>query len=135
MAVRKIEKENEIELDELVTVYLDTMACVGKKITLAGKEYTVCPVNIRDMHFILNSGELYIPISSKEEEEEEGNMALQLVGLNITDESKARNFFYIVEKYCRYKDIPVTRKLVEEHNWSFKDIKKFLTFWSQIVSD
>ena len=87
------------------------------------------------MHFILNSGELYIPISSKEEEEEEGNMALQLVGLNITDESKARNFFYIVEKYCRYKDIPVTRKLVEEHNWSFKDIKKFLTFWSQIVSD
>lgn len=129
----KAEKENKMELDELVPISLDTMACVGKKIKLAGREYTVCPVNIRDMHFILNSGELYIPISTKGNEEDE--MALQLVGINITDESKAKAFFYVVEKYCRYNNVPVTKELIEEHNWSFKDIKNFLVFWSQVVSD
>lgn len=129
----KAEKENKMELDELVPISLDTMACVGKKIKLAGREYTVCPVNIRDMHFILNSGELYIPISTKDNEEDE--MALQLVGVNIIDESKAKAFFYVVEKYCRYNNVPVTKQLVEEHNWSFKDIKDFLVFWSQVVSD
>ena len=39
----KAEKENKMELDELVPISLDTMACVGKKIKLAGREYTVCP--------------------------------------------------------------------------------------------
>lgn len=129
----KAEKENKMELDELVPISLDTMACVGKKIKLAGREYTVCPVNIRDMHFILNSGELYIPISTKDNEEDE--MTLQLVGVNIIDESKAKAFFYVVQKYCRYNGVPVTKELIEEHNWSFKDIKNFLVFWSQVVSD
>lgn len=129
----KAEKENKMELDELVPISLDTMACVGKKIKLAGREYTVCPVNIRDMHFILNSGELYIPISTKGNEEDE--MTLQLVGVNIIDESKAKAFFYVVQKYCRYNGVPVTKELIEEHNWSFKDIKNFLVFWSQVVSD
>lgn len=118
-------EENEI-------VSLDTMACVGQKLKLAGREYTVCPVNIKDMHFIINSGELYIPIDKKEEKDD---IALQLVGINVTDEEKSKNLFYIIKKYVRYNEMPVTKELVEEHNWSFKDIKEFLTFWAQIVSD
>lgn len=114
-------------------ISLDTMACVGKSITLAGREYKVCPVNIADMHYVINSGELYIPIDSKDEEKEK--LAVQLVGINVTDEKKAANLFYIINKYARYNDTPVTKELVEEHNWSFKDIKDFLVFWAQIVSD
>lgn len=125
--------KKEIEKEEVIPVSLDTMACIGKKIILAGKEYVVCPVNIKDMHFIINSGELYIPIADKDEEE--SKLALQLIGINITDESKSQNFFYIVEKYVTYKNRPMTKELIEEHNWSFKDIKEFLLFWAQIVSD
>lgn len=120
------------EQNDIQPVSLDVMACVGKKITLAGKEYKVSPVNIRDMHLILNAGELYIPISSEEKEEK---AVLQLVGVNVTDAEKAQNLFYVIEKYVRYKDEPMTKKMVEEHNWSFADIKEFLLFWAQIVSD
>ena len=106
------------------------MANVGKPITLAGREYVVCPVNISDMYLVINAGELYIPV--KTEEEEESKMALQLVGLNITDEKRAKNLFRVIEKYVRYKSTPVTKEMVEEHNWSFQDIKDFLLFWAQI---
>ena len=112
------------------TITLDTMANVGKPITLAGREYVVCPVNISDMYLVINAGELYIPV--KTEEEEESKMALQLVGLNITDEKRAKNLFRVIEKYVRYKSTPVTKEMVEEHNWSFQDIKDFLLFWAQI---
>lgn len=125
----KENKEERIQEEKAIT--LDTMANVGKAITLAGREYTVCPVNISDMYLIINAGELYIPVKTGDNEED-SKMSLQLVGLNITDEKRAKNLFKVIEKYSRYKNIPVTKEMVEEHNWSFQDIKDFLLFWAQI---
>ena len=34
-------------------VSLDTMIGVGKKKKIAGREYTILPVNICDMHYIM----------------------------------------------------------------------------------
>lgn len=126
--------KKEIEENKTQAISLDVMACVGKEIELAGKKYVVCPVNIADMHLILNSGNLYIPLDSKEDESGD-NQIIQLIGLNVTDEKMSTNFFYIIEKYVRYKDKPMSKELLIEHNWSFNDIKKFLMFWSQVVSD
>lgn len=126
----KENKEQKQEQEEKV-ITLDTMANVGKPITLAGREYIVCPVNIADMYMVINAGELYIPVKTNDDEED-AKMSLQLVGLNITDEKRAKNLFKIIEKYVRYKNIPVTKEMVEEHNWSFQDIKDFLLFWAQI---
>lgn len=124
-------KEDKKEKKEYIS--LDTMLNVGKKIKIANKEYTVCPVNIQDMHLVMDAGELYIPLDVEGEKKKE--LQLQLVGMNITDENMAKNFFYVLEKYARYNDSPVTKELITEHNWSFKDIKEFLQFWAQIVSD
>lgn len=122
----KNEQENKI-------ISLDTMANVGKEIEIAGRTYTVCPVNIKDMHLVLNSGNLYIPLEDKENSED--SQIVQMVGMNVVNEKMAANFFYVIEKYVFYKKQAMSKELMEEHNWSFKDIKKFLMFWSQVVSD
>lgn len=126
-------KELDSQENENKIISLDTMANVGKDIEIAGRTYTVCPVNIRDMHLVLNAGNLYIPLDDKEGEED--SQVIQLVGMNVTDEKMSSNFFYVIEKYVFYKKQAMSKELMEEHGWSFKDIKKFLMFWAQVVSD
>ncbi|MCI6189945.1 MAG: hypothetical protein MR691_08390 [Clostridium sp.] len=114
-------------------VSIDTMAGVGKKKTIAGREYTILPVNICDMHYIMgenNKEENLIIVDKQALEKEEVNW--QLFGLNITDENRKKTFLKILNKYVFYKDIPMTENMLIEHNWSFKEIGEFLFVWSQI---
>lgn len=107
-------------------VTLDTMTAVGKKVKIAGREYVVAPITIMDMD-ILDTN-IILPIN-KEDEIDDVSYAI-----NIIDKDRARIFYYIVEKYTKFGDdkIPVTEKLINEHNWSIKDIKHFLQVWLQI---
>lgn len=109
-------------------ITLDTMTKVGKKAQIANREYTICPINIEDMGIVMK-GEIYIPTEKQLENKE---VTIEFFGLNVTEESRAEKFFYVVEKYTRYEGQPVTKDLVIEHNWSFKDIKDFLYNWVQI---
>lgn len=127
--------------NEEKTVSLDTMTGAGKKMELAGREYIVLPVNICDMHYVIGTG------ATKEEEEEseerliilnkkslenDDDVDWQLFGLNVTDPKKKAIFMKIINKYVFYKDHPMTEELLIEHNWSFKEIGKFLYKWVQI---
>lgn len=119
-------------------VSIETMTGIGKKKKIAGREYTILPVNIRDMHFIMgdeNPEEKLIILDRKKLENEE-DINWQLFGLNITDPKRKESFLYIINKYVFYsvngKDIPMTEDLLIEHNWSFKEIGEFLFAWSQI---
>lgn len=105
----------------------ETMSAVGKEAELAGKKYLIAPISIADMHLVINNV-LFLPILDKE------NVEDIYYALNVTDEEKSKVFFEIVEKYCKYNNgkVAVTKELVEEHNWSFKDIKQFLKVWLQI---
>lgn len=115
-------------------ISLDTMIGVGKKKEIAGREYTILPVNICDMHYIMgetNQDEKLIILDKKSLEKEDG-VNWQLFGLNITDEKRKATFLKIINKYVYYKDIPMTEEMLIEHNWSFKEIGEFLFAWSQI---
>ena len=114
-------------------VSLETMTGVGKKKKIAGREYLILPVNIRDMHYVI--GEDHLMIISKEELEK-NNLNWQLFGLNYTDEKVRGNFLYVMNKYIYYlvgdEKIPMTEELLIEHNWSFKEIGEVLFTWCQI---
>lgn len=117
-------------------ISLDTMTGVGKKKTIAGREYTILPVNIRDMHYIIGNGqedgETRLLIIDKKNLQENEDVNWQLFGLNITDPQRKEIFIKILNKYVFYKEHQMTEELLIEHNWSFKEIGEFLFAWSQI---
>lgn len=120
-------------------VSLDTMTGIGKKKVIAGREYTILPVNIMDMHYVIGGGDeqnkedkdenLFI-VTKKTLEEDNNNW--QLFGINITNKKRRKTFMYIINKYLYYKDHPMTEELLIEHNWSFKEIGEFLLTWCQM---
>ena len=114
-------------------ISLDTMLGVGKKKQLAGREYTILPVNICDMHYIMGEEEENkLVILDKKALEKEEEITWQLFGLNLTDENRRKVFMKIINKYVYYKEVPMTEELLIEHNWSFKEIGEFLFTWCQV---
>lgn len=115
-------------------ISLDTMIGIGKKKEIAGREYTILPVNICDMHYIMgeNNKDENLVILDKKALEREEEVTWQLFGLNITDEKRKATFLKILNKYVYYKDVPMTESMLIEHNWSFREIGEFLFAWSQI---
>ena len=109
-------KENE-------KVSIETMTGVGKKKKIAGREYYILPVNIKDMHYVMGAenAEENLVIISKKTLETEDDVNWQLFGLNITDEKRRKTFMEIINKYVYYlvgdEKIPMTEKLLIEHNW------------------
>lgn len=67
-------------------ISIETMTGMGKKKTLAGREYIILPVNIKDMCYVMGESEdtpkLFIIDSKKIETDDE--LSWQLFGLNIT---------------------------------------------------
>lgn len=124
-------KENE-------KISIETMTGVGKKKKIAGREYYILPVNIKDMHYVMGAenSEENLVILSKKTLETEDDVNWQLFGLNITDEKRRKTFMEILNKYVYYlvgdEKIPMTEKLLIEHNWSFKEIGEFLFTWCQV---
>lgn len=125
-------KENE-------KISLETMSGIGKKKTIAGREYLILPVNIKDMCYIMGDSEeieKLVILDRKTLEAEDSEINWQLFGLNITDEKRKKSFMYIIHKYVYYclgdEKIPMTEKLLIEHNWSFREIGEFLFAWSQV---
>lgn len=130
-------------MEENKKVSLETMTGVGKKKKIAGREYLILPVNIRDMHYIMGDGtdseennEPHLVILNKKELDSDNDIDWQLFGLNITDKKRRKIFMEIINKYVFYcsndEKIPMTEDLLIEHNWSFKDIGEFLFVWCQI---
>ena len=120
-------------MEEKSKVSLDTMTGVGKTKKIAGREYTILPVNIIDMHYVIGEEDKdsnLLILTKKALEEDNNNW--QLFGINITDEKKRKTFMYIINKYVYYKGVPMTEELLIEHNWSFKEIGEFLLTWCQI---
>lgn len=119
-------------------ISIETMSGVGKKKTIAGREYLILPVNIRDMHYVMGteSAEENLFILDKKKLETDDDLNWQLFGLNIIDEKKKKTFLYILNKYVFYivndEKIPMTEDLLIEHNWSFKEIGEFIFTWCQI---
>lgn len=115
-------------------ISLDTMIGVGKNKQIAGREYKILPVNICDMHYIMgdSNAEEKLIILDKKALEKEDEVNWQLFGLNIIDEKRKKVFLKVLNKYVYYKDVPMTEKMLIEHNWSFKEIGEFLFVWSQI---
>ena len=114
-------------------ITLETMIGIGKKKEIAGREYTILPVNICDMHYIYgdeNKDENLIILDKKLLDQEE--ISWQMFGLNITEPKRKNTFMKIINKYVYYKEVPMTEEMLIEHNWSFKEIGEFLFTWSQI---
>ena len=123
-------KENE-------SASIETMTGVGKKKKIAGREYYILPVNIKDMHYIIgeeNPDERLIIVDKKQIEAQEESW--QLFGLNIIQEKRKQTFIKIINKYVYYivndTYIPMTEKMLIEHNWSFKEIGEFIYTWCQV---
>jgi hypothetical protein len=118
-------------------ISIETMTGVGKKKKLAGREYYILPVNIKDMHYIMgDESSTKLVIIDKNKIETDEDLSWQLFGLNITNPEIKKVFLYIVNKYVYYcvgdEKIPMTEELLIEHNWSFKEIGVFLYTWVQV---
>lgn len=119
-------------------ISIETMTGMGKKKKIAGREYWILPVNIKDMCYVMGESEdtpkLYI--IDKKSIEEKDELSWQLFGLNITNPEIKKVFMYIINKYVYYcvgdEKIPMTEELLIEHNWSFREIGEFLYTWVQI---
>ena len=118
-------------------ISIETMTGVGRKKKLAGREYYILPVNIKDMHYIMgDESSTKLVIIDKNKIETDEDLSWQLFGLNITNPEIKKVFLYIVNKYVYYcvgdEKIPMTEELLIEHNWSFKEIGEFLYTWVQV---
>lgn len=113
---------------------IETMTAAGKKIIIAGREYEVLPIKIEDMHYVMDSSEeenIFIPDKKLLDN---GEYPWYILGENVKGKRK-ETFMKIINKYVFYKEHPMTEKLLNEHNWSFRDIGKFIYFWIQEVSE
>ena len=113
---------------------LETMTGAGKEIELVGRKYLILPVNIEDMKYVIGENEeerLIIPTKSSLED---GSTMWSVLGLNMQGTLK-KVFLKIINKYVYYLNTPMTEEMLIEHNWSFKEIGKFLLFWVQEVSE
>lgn len=136
-----MEKESK---KEARIVPIETMTGMGKKKTLAGREYTILPVTIRDMVYIIGKdeeneeneenekNEEKLIIVDKKKIESEESLDWQVFGLNITNEKRKKVFLDMIGKYVFYMGYPMTEELLVEHNWSFKEIGEFLNIWCQL---
>lgn len=119
-------------------ISIETMTGVGKKKKLAGREYYILPVNVRDMCYVMGDSEdtPKLVIIDKKKIETDEDLSWQLFGLNITNPDIKKVFMNIINKYVYYcvgdEKIPMTEELLIEHNWSFKEIGEFLYTWVQI---
>ena len=119
-------------------VSIETMTGVGKRKTIAGREYLILPVNIRDMCYIMGDSEDVpkLVIIDKKKLETDDDLSWQLFGLNITNPETKKVFMNIINKYVYYcvgdEKIPMTEELLIEHNWSFKEIGEFIYIWAQV---
>ena len=118
-------------------ISIETMTGVGKKKKLAGREYYILPVNIKDMHYIMgDDNSTKLVIIDKKKLETDDDLSWQLFGLNITNPEIKKVFMYVISKYVYYcvgdEKIPMTEELLIEHNWSFKEIGEFLYTWVQV---
>lgn len=112
---------------------LETMVGMGKQKKIAGREYTILPVNIKDMHYIIGEDtEEKLIILDKKSLEKDEDVNWQLFGLNIIDKKRKKIFLEVLNKYVYYLEKPMTEELLIEHNWSFKEIGEFLFVWCQI---
>ena len=80
-------------------VSIETMTGVGKKKKIAGREYYIVPVNVKDMHYVMGTenSEDNLVILSKKSLETDEDINWQLFGLNITDEKK-KKYVYVYPK-------------------------------------
>ena len=118
-------------------ISIETMTGVGKKKRLAGRDYYILTVNIKDMHYIMGDDDsTKLVIIDKKKIETDDDLSWQLFGLNITNPEIKKVFVYIINKYVYYcvgdEKIPMTEELLVEHNWSFKEIGEFLYTWVQV---
>ena len=119
-------------------ISIETMTGVGKKKKIAGREYMILPVNIKDMCYIMGDSDdtPKLVIIDKKKMETDDDLSWQLFGLNITNPEIKKIFIYIINKYVYYcvgdEKIPMTEQLLIEHNWSFKEIGEFLYTWAQV---
>ena len=119
-------------------ISIETMTGVGKKKKIAGREYMILPVNIKDMCYIMGDSDdtPKLVIIDKKKMETDDDLSWQLFGLNITNPEIRKVFIYIINKYVYYcvgdEKIPMTEQLLIEHNWSFKEIGEFLYTWAQV---
>lgn len=116
------------------TYNLETMTGAGKKMNLVGREYEVLPIKIEDMHYVIEENTEERLIIPDKKELEKGNTPWSIFALNVTGKRKDL-FMKIVGKYVFYKEHSMTEKLLNEHNWSFREIGTFLYFWLQEVSE
>lgn len=113
---------------------LETMTGMGKKINLAGREYLILPINIVDIPYIMgDQSEVRLIILDKKDLEEDPTKYL-LYGHNVIGDRKAL-FIRMINKYVYYLDKPMTEDMLVEHNWSIKEIQKFLEVWIQQISE
>ena len=125
-------------MKEKEKISIETMTGVGKKKKIAGREYYILPVNIKDMHYVMGTenSESNLVILNKKNLEEDDDINWQLFGLNITDDKRKETFMKIISKYVFYivndTQIPMSEELLIEHNWSFREIGEFLFTWCQV---
>ena len=81
-------------------VPIETMTGVGKKKKIAGREYYILPVNIRDMCYIMGESEdtPKLIIIDKKKLETDDDLNWQLFGLNITNPELKKVFMHIINK-------------------------------------
>lgn len=121
-------------MSEKINYNIETMTGAGKKITLVGREYEVLPIKIEDMKYILGENEEERFVIPDKKSIDSGEIGWTMFGLNVLG-PRANIFFKMVNKYVFYKEHPMTEKLLNEHNWSFKEIGAFFYFWIQEVSE
>ena len=131
MDKKEQKEEKNLKPEEIANrggkVSLSAMKNVGKEVILAGQKYLVAPITLMDLD-ILDTN-LILPIMGNKEVDD------VYFAVNVTDPERAKIFYYIVEKYVKFggdDKIPVTKELLNEHNWSIKDIKHFLEVWLQV---
>ena len=91
-------------------VSFDTMANMGKVKQIAGREYTILPVNIEDMGYIIGDdpAQRLVILNRKQIENPDDKADWQVFGLNIIDPTRKAIFMKIINKYLYYKDEPMT---------------------------
>lgn len=113
---------------------IDTMTGAAKKITLVGREYEILPIKIEDMHYFIGENDANHLVIPDKQSIDKGETEWYMFGLNVQEPRKSV-FMKMVNKYVFYKEKPMTEELLNEHNWSFKEIGTFLYYWTQIVSE
>lgn len=129
-----LEDENgDEEIDDLRPLNPDTFSNRGKDIKIGGRDYRICACTFEDAWIYLERRLIVWSDMKETDKDEKDEFSFKFQRAMYYNFHTGYQYIEkIVCKYLLFKEKPMTEDLLQNHDWSVKDLSDFLEAWVKI---